>query len=103
MIACISDRPAVALALCFSIGIALSLVCREYSFAGLAAAGILLIQAASLALHRDRLELSLALGLAAIVIGGLLIALAHRDGIHPSDVRIHVSHNIFPLREPVSF
>ena len=103
MVACISDRPAVALTLCFSIGIAFALVCRKYSFAGFAAAGILLILAASLALRRGRLELSLALGLAAILIGGLLMALAHRDGIHPSDVRVHISHHRFPLREPVSF
>ena len=103
MAVCISDRPAVALALSFSTGIALSLVCREYSFAGLATAGILLILAASLALRRNRLELSLALGLAAILVSGLVMALAHRDGIHPLDVRLHVSQKKFPLRQPVSF
>lgn len=100
---CLSDTPAVAVAVSYSLGIALSLPCRDYSFAGLAASAFFLVAASFLAFRRNRLILSLALGLAAIAIGGLLMALAQRDGIHASDVRSHISRCDFPLRTPVAF
>ncbi len=98
-----SNRPAAAVTLSFSLGILFSLVCNEYSFGGLVAANISLICASFLALRRNRLSLSLVLGLAAISMGGLLMALAHRDGFSNSDLRYLLSQRAFQLEEPVSF
>lgn len=98
-----SGRPAVALALSFAAGIASSLILREYSFGGLVVADVLLICAGLLALLRDRLSLSLALGLAAIMLCGSLTALAHRDRYADSDLRSRLDRNSFPLNEPVCF
>ena len=75
-----SDRPTAAIVFFFSLGIAFSLICHQYSFAGLFAGDTALILAALLAFRRNRTLLSLAAGLAAISMGGLLMALAHRDG-----------------------
>ncbi len=98
-----SSQPAAAIALCFCTGIASSLLLREYSFSGFLAADILLIWAAFLALHRSRTALSLAAGLAAVVMGGLLLSLAHRDGLGHSDLRSLLRQKAFPLGEPLSF
>ena len=98
-----SKQPLVSVTASFSIGIALSLVCREYSFAGLITADMALILAAFLALRRERLALSLGTGLAAILIAGLLMTLAERDGFSESDIRCQISKRSFPLSEPVSF
>jgi competence protein ComEC len=98
-----SDRPTAAIVFFFSIGIASSLVCRQYSFAGLFAGDAVLILAAWLAFLRDRVFLSLAIGLAAISMGGLLMALAQRDGFSNLDIRSHISRRAFPVGEPVSF
>jgi competence protein ComEC len=97
-----SDRPAASVTCSFSIGIAVSLICQNYSFAGLAVAEICIIAAAFLALQRDRGLLSLKLGLWAISVSGLLMALACRDGISASDLRTHISKHSFHLGEPVS-
>jgi competence protein ComEC len=99
----LSGRPAAALALAFSAGIAFSLVCRAYCFSGLAVATISLLGAACLALRKNRLTLSLAVGLAAIALGGFLMALAHRDGFSASDLRHLIRRDLFPIGEPVSF
>jgi competence protein ComEC len=99
----VSNKPAAVIAVFFSIGIAFSLLCHDYSFGGLAVAGLLLICAAFQSLRRKRLALSLALGLSTIVLCGLLIALAHRDGFSDSDVRFLLARGLFPLNEPVSF
>ncbi len=98
-----SDRPTAAVVFFFSLGIAFSLICRQYSFAGLCAGDSALILAALLAFRCNRTLLSLAAGLAAISMGGLLMALAHRDGFSSSDLRSHISRKSFPLGEPVSF
>jgi competence protein ComEC len=78
-------RPAAVVALSFSLGIALSLFCRVYSFSVLAAACAILISASCLALRRDRLALSLALGLSAV------------------DLRSLLNRGTFRLSEPVAF
>ena len=98
-----SERPTVAVVFFFSLGIAASLICRQYSFAGLFTGDLALILAALLAFRRDRVLLSLTIGLAAISMGGLLMALAHRDGFSGSDLRSHISQRSFPLGDPVSF
>jgi len=98
-----SRKPVAAIAFAFSAGIAISLICRSYSFSGLVAGDICLICAAYLALRRNRVALSLTIGLAAVTAGGLLLALAHRDGFGDSDLRYLVPRQIFPLGEPVSF
>ena len=97
-----SDRPAAAVTCAFSLGIALSLTCHSYSFMGLVAADICSIAAAFLALRNGRRVLPLTLGLAAISISGLLMALACRDGISASDLRNHIAERSFQLGEPVS-
>ena len=69
-----SNAPTAAIALCFSTGIAFSLICHEYLFSCFAVAGIALIFASATVLHKGRLGLSLVLGLAAILLSGLLMA-----------------------------
>jgi competence protein ComEC len=98
-----SHRLVAAVTFFFVVGVACSQIRFEYSFSGLAMAGTFLICASLLALRRDRLVLSLVLGLAAISISGLLMAFAHRDGLSDSDVRFLLSRRFFPLNEPVSF
>ncbi|HTY63616.1 MAG TPA: ComEC/Rec2 family competence protein, partial [Acidobacteriota bacterium] len=98
-----SSRPVAAITISFSLGIAASLLFREYSFFALVVAGISLAGSAFLALRKNRLALSFGAGLAAIAISGLLMALAHRDGFSDSDLRYLLSRRIFPVDEPVSF
>jgi competence protein ComEC len=98
-----SHRPAAAIAISFSIGIAFSLICREYSFGCLAVASLLLTGASLLALHRNRLLTSFFSGQAALVLSGLLMALAHRDGYPGHDLRSLLKSNAFPLSEPALF
>jgi competence protein ComEC len=98
-----TNRPTAALVFAFSLGIGLSLRIQEYWFAALAAAGIPLICAALIGLRRDRAALSLTLGLLAVAWGGLLMALAHRDGFSDSDLRSLLARGAFRLDEPVSF
>ena len=98
-----SARPLAAGTVSFSIGIAASPFCCDYSFFALAAAGISLMYAAFLAWRRNRLAMAFGIGLASIAISGLLMALAHRDGYADSDVRRLLSRRAFPLNEPVSF
>jgi competence protein ComEC len=99
----VSNKPAAALAPLFSMGIASSLLCREYSFGGLVVACFSLIGASFLALRRNRLTLSLMLGLSAIAISGLLMALAHRDGFAESDLRSMLARGFFDSHDPMSF
>ena len=98
-----TNRPAAVLVLAFSLGIALSRLVHGYSFTALGVADICLICAALEGLRRDRRALSLGLGLAAVLSGGLLMALAHRDGFAHSDLRALLPRSIFKLNEPVSF
>ncbi len=98
-----SDSPAAAAALAFSLGIGFSLLISECSFAGLAFAGAFLAAASFLALRRSRLPLALALGLAAICLGGMLTAIAQRDGYSDADLRSLLPRHALRLNEPVSF
>ena len=98
-----SDRPAAAAVLAFSMGIGSSLPIGEYSFASLALAGASLAGASFLALRKNRLTLALALGLAAICLGGMLMAIAQRDGFSDADLRSLLPRRAFRLDEPVSF
>jgi competence protein ComEC len=98
-----SHRPAAAITFVFLLGIALSRILFEYSFGGLAVATLCLICASILALRKDRLVVSFMFGLAAIMISGLLMAIAQRDGFPDSDLRCYLSRCSFPLNEPVSF
>ncbi len=98
-----TNRPTAALIIAFSLGIGLSRLIHEYSFAALAAAGASLIGASLAALRHDRTLTSLALGLAAVSMGGLSTALAHRDGFPDADLRALIPRGLFKLNEPVSF
>jgi competence protein ComEC len=99
----VSDKPAVAMAVCFSLGIACSLPCPYYSFAGLAVACLSLIGGSLLALRRNRPAMALTLSLSAIAISGLLIALAHRDSFPDNDLRPLLARGIFDSNEYISF
>jgi competence protein ComEC len=98
-----SSTPAAAIAISFSTGIAFSLICPEYLFGALAAANLSLIGTSLAALYKDRLGLSLMLCLSAIMLGGMLMALAHRDGFSGSDIRSFLKQDTFPLNNPSSF
>ncbi len=98
-----SNRPLAAVCLSFLIGIGFCSICRHYSFGLFAVACASMILASSLALRRKRLVLSLMLGLGAILICGLLMALAHRDGFSDIDLRCQTQQSIFPLDQPVLF
>src|SRR5512138_1585005 len=82
-----SEKPAVAIAFSLSVGIAFSVICHHYSFAGLVIGNMLLILAAFLALQHNRLRLSLMAVLAAISVGGFLLGVISRDGFSNSDLR----------------
>jgi len=98
-----SHRPLAAVVFSFALGIAASLMVDEYVFSALVAADICLIIASFVALGRKRLNLSWMLGMAAVASGGLLTALAHRDGFDEFDLRAHLATGAFPLEQPVSF
>ncbi len=97
------ERPFVAIVFAFVLGIACSLFCKEYCFISLVASNVALICAAFISLHRDRYNLSLLLGLSAILVGGLLIALARRDAFSRCDLRSLLPQGAFLLDEPVLF
>jgi competence protein ComEC len=98
-----SDRPVVAVTLSFAAGIAVSLSSRQYSFWGLAAAGMALAAASFLACRRDRIPLAFVLAQTAVLMAGMLTGLAHRDGYDERDLRFLLERHIFPLQEPVLF
>ncbi len=98
-----SNKPAAAIALSLSIGIWLANACEQYLFCSFVLADIALIGASFLALRRNRHVLAFMLGNAAIVLAGLLIAVAHRDGIPDHHIRSLTSRSIFRLNEPVLF
>jgi competence protein ComEC len=97
-----SERPFAAIACSFSLGIASSLLCQHYFFAGFAIADICLIYSGFLSLLKNRLKLSFTLGIIAISMGGLLMALANRDAFPESDLRSRISKLALRLGEPVS-
>lgn len=97
------NRPAAIIAISFSLGIGLAQLCREYAFCGFALGGAILAVAAFLAWQRDRINLALALGSSAIILTGLLMALAHRDGIPDNHIQRMISQPGFHLNEPVLF
>jgi competence protein ComEC len=99
----LSDRPAVAIAISFALGIALAQFCQAYIFIGIVAGSLLLICAAWFALRKNRLNLAWILGLASIALCGLLMAFAHRDRYSSVDIRTLLARNNFPLSEPLAF
>jgi len=98
-----SGRPAVLITISFASGISLSLPCRQYAFWGLAAAGMILVGTSVLAYLSHRIGLSFILAQTALIIGGMLTGIAHRDGYDGQDLRSLLSKQIFPLQEPVLF
>jgi competence protein ComEC len=97
------NRPVAIIAIMFSIGIGFAQICREYAFFGFAFGCALFIAAAFLAWRQNRNTLALALGTAAIAVTGLLMALAHRDGLPDHHIRRLISGSSFRLDEPVLF
>ncbi len=97
-----SDRPLTMIACSFALGIALSLLSRNYCFPGIVASDVCLIGAAALSLRRNRLPLCFGLGLAAISVGGFLLAIVCRDAFPETDIRSRLSKHMLQLEEPVS-
>jgi competence protein ComEC len=95
------EAPFVALAACLAAGIAASALILQYSFAALALAVCALVCAASVALFRNRLSLCLCLGLCAIGLDGVLLALSERDGYAQNDVRSLLASGSLPLGDLV--
>jgi competence protein ComEC len=95
------EAPFVALAASLGAGIAASAWIVQYSFAALALSVCALVCAASLALIRNRLSLCLCLGLGAIGLDGVLVAVSERDGYAQSDVRSLLSSGSLPLGSQV--
>ncbi|MEJ2246240.1 MAG: ComEC/Rec2 family competence protein [Acidobacteriota bacterium] len=98
-----SGRPAVLVTISFASGISFSLLCRQYVFWGLAAAGMILVVTSFLAYLRHRIGLSFILAQTALFMGGMLTGIAHRDGYDRQDLRSLLSKKVFPLQEPVLF
>ncbi len=97
------DTPLAGVAICLALGITGSHFLHQYHFAGLVFAAAAVIGAAALALFRQRLHLSLVLGLSAIGLCGLLLSLAQRDAYAGSDIRALLSRGEFPLDESLAF
>ncbi len=97
------ETPLAAVAVSLALGITGSWFISHYCFVALACAALLLVCGAILGLRRNRPRISLALGISAICLCGLLLSLARRDGYGVSDVRSLLSHSAFPLDESLSF
>ncbi|MBN2320751.1 MAG: ComEC/Rec2 family competence protein [Acidobacteria bacterium] len=98
-----SDRPVVTVTLFFASGIGLSSLCNRYEFWGLAAAGLILIAASFLSYLRNRTLSAFILAQSAVLLAGMLVGLAHRDGYDAQDLRRLLSRQEFPIGEPVLF
>jgi competence protein ComEC len=95
------EAPFAALTGCLAAGIVASAWILQYSFAALALAVLALICAASVALFRNRLNLCLWLGLCAIGLDGVLLAVAERDGYGQNDVRSFLASASLPLGDQI--
>ena len=94
------EVPFAALAVCLGIGITLSRLIDDYCFCALAVAAGALIAASCAALMRNRPAISASCALCAIVIGGVLLALAERDAFPPTDVRSLLAHSALSTGKP---
>jgi competence protein ComEC len=95
--------PFMAISVCLILGIAVSRAFHQYSFACLILAALALIAAAILALRRERCQLSLFLTLAAISLGGCLLALAQRDSYSEMDLRRLIRTSSLTYDNPSQF
>lgn len=98
---CCEGSPFVPLALCLAAGIASAGLVETYSFAALGTAAAAVICTAGAALARNRTNICFLFGLLAVVLGGLLLRLAERDGYAGGDVRAMVATGELPLSEPI--
>jgi hypothetical protein len=90
------ETPFAVLSGCLAAGIILSTPMAHYCFTGLAVSAVTFIAAAGLSLARNRPELSLACGWMAILIVGLMLGLAERDGFPDTDVRALLARGAIP-------
>jgi len=95
------ETPFAALTACLAAGVLLSILSEECRFIALLASGLAFIAAAACALIRDRLRMSLCCALAALVLGGLMMGVAEREGYRADDVRALLAHASLPLGSPV--
>ena len=93
----------MAISLCLILGIAISRIIFQYSFACLALAALALISAAILALKRDRCRQALFLILPAISLCGCMLALAQRDGYPEMDLRNLIRASALSYEDPSQF
>ncbi len=97
------EAPFAALTPCLAAGIVLSTWLTAYIFAALAVGTAALAAAALLALLRDRRATARFAGLAAVLVGGLMLALARRDGYALNDLQALLSRSLLPLGELTPF
>ena len=97
------EIPLAAVILCLVSGIGLGSIVTQYYFALLVLGSVSLVCAGSMALLRNRWAVSRAAGLATIILAGLMLALAQRDGRSDADVRVLLSQGLLPLNEAVAF
>jgi hypothetical protein len=97
------EIPFAALVFFLVSGIAISLVIDQYIFVTLGAGTVALIAASFLAFRRDRYLVALCAGLAAVLMDGLMLSLAVRDGFAGNDLRAFISRGSLPLGELAAF
>ena len=97
------ETPFAALTLFLAAGILASRGLAEYSFAALAGGNAALITASLLAFRRGRQRTALSAALAAVLLSGLMLALARRDGYAGHDLRALLSVGAVPLGKPIPF
>lgn len=97
------EMPFLPIAACLALGIAASVRLEHYSFPGIAAGSTAVIFAAGAALGLNRPRTALALGLAAVSLGGLLMTLAQRDGLPQHHISSLIAAAKLPLEAPVEF
>ncbi len=97
------EIPFAALALFLVAGIVVSRLIDQVIFIGLAAGTVALVSAAFLALRHDRHLVALCAGLASVLMDGLMLSLAARDGYASNDLRAFLSRGSLPLGELAAF
>jgi len=97
------DTPFLALTSCLVVGIALSRAVPHCQFSFMLAAALSLTSAAFLALCRSRKRLALCAALSTVVVSGLLLSVAQRDGLSERDLRSLLSRGAVPLGQFTMF
>jgi len=99
----LGETPFIAISLCLILGIAISRILTQYSFACFALAALALISATSLALKRERCRLALFFILPAFSVCGCMLALAQRDGFSETNLRHLIRTSALSYEDPSEF